>query len=70
LNTRYLFHTEIRDRIGDLISLSENKGKDPMEPDDFDADSTNEDAFENISLKLMLLTLLVIEQISSLSQIY
>ena len=31
-----------------MIYLPENKGKDSVEPDDFDADSKDEDVFENI----------------------
>ena len=47
LNTRTLFDSETRDRIGDSISLPENEGEDSMEPNYFDADSDDVDAFEN-----------------------
>ena len=46
LNKRNLFDSEIRDRIGDSVSLPENEGKDSIGSDDFDADSKYEDAFE------------------------
>ena len=48
LKKRNSSDAKIRDRIGDFISLPENEGKESMEHDQFDADSENEDAFENI----------------------
>ena len=48
LNKRHLFDSEIRDLIRDSIYLLEKEGKYSMEQDDFDTDSEDEDAFENI----------------------
>ena len=66
LNKRTSFDSEIRDIIGDLISLPENAGKDSMERNDLNADSKDEDAFEKVSPMLMPLTLLSIEPASNL----
>ena len=43
-----MFDVVFRDRIGDSISLPENKGRDSLDPEDFDTDySEDEDTFEN-----------------------
>ena len=48
-NKRNSFDAEIRDRIGESISLPENEGRDSLDPDyNFDVDSEDEDAFKNI----------------------